>query len=79
MPGAAGAEELAVDRGQHRLTPLVRKRLLDLQVAGRSSKTIGWYEQKIRYYLQSVVSARAGFPLPQARWPPTSSRSRRLG
>ena len=41
-------------RGQHRLELLVREWLLDLQVAARSSKTIRWYEQKIRSYLQGA-------------------------
>jgi len=39
--------------GQHRLEPLVREWLLDLQVMGRTAKTIRWYEQKIRWYLRS--------------------------
>ena len=41
--------------------------MLDLQVAGRSSKTIRWYEQKIRWYLQSggaeALEALNGFEL----------------
>jgi integrase len=46
-------EPAVAPRGPHRLEPLVREWLLDLQVAGRSPKTIRWYEQKIRWYLQS--------------------------
>jgi hypothetical protein len=40
-----GTDEPAVAaRGPHRLEPLVCEWLMDLQVAGRSSKTIRWYE-----------------------------------
>jgi len=53
LTGRNEADEPAAARGLHRLEPLVREWLLDLQVAGRSSKTIRWYEQKIRWYLQS--------------------------
>lgn len=52
LPGGV-AEPAVATRSQHRLEPLVREWLLDLQVAGRSSRTIRWYEQKIRWYLQS--------------------------
>jgi integrase/recombinase XerD len=56
-PAAIGAprnvDETAADRVRHRLEPLIREWLLDLQVAGRSPKTIRWYEQKMRWYLQS--------------------------
>src|SRR5262245_28822241 len=46
LTAADGADEpAAVARGQHRLEPLVREWLLDLQAAGRSSKTIRWYLQ----------------------------------
>lgn len=49
----AAEEPVVAAPGQHRLELLVREWLLDLQVAARSSKTIRWYEQKIRWYLQS--------------------------
>ena len=53
LPGAATSEAATdesaiVARGQHQVEPLVREWLLDLQAAGRSPKTIRWYEQKIR-------------------------------
>jgi site-specific recombinase XerD len=51
--GDRADEPAGAARGPHRLESLVREWLLDLQVAGRSPKTIRWYEQKIRWYLQS--------------------------
>ena len=51
--GDGADEPTFAARGPHRLEPLAREWLLDLQVTGRSSKTIRWYEQKIRWYLQS--------------------------
>src|SRR5262249_43692358 len=36
-----------------RLEPLVREWLMDLQVLGRSPRTIRWYQQKIGWYLRS--------------------------
>ena len=55
LTAAGVADEPSVAaRGQHRLDTLVREWLLDLEVGGRSSKTMRWYEQKIRWYLQSA-------------------------
>jgi integrase len=38
--------------GRLRLEPLVLEWLLDLQVMGRSQRTLDWYSQKMRWYLQ---------------------------
>ena len=46
-------EPVAHGVGHHRLEPLIREWLLDLQVAGPSVKTLRWYEQKIRWYVRS--------------------------
>ena len=43
---------LEAPAGRLRLEPLVREWLLDLQVMGRSPKTIDWYRQKMRWYLE---------------------------
>jgi site-specific recombinase XerD len=45
-----GAQE--VPAGRLRLEPLVREWLLDLQVMGRSRRTLDWYRQKLRWYLE---------------------------
>jgi len=42
----------ASDRTQARLEPLVREWLLDLQVLGRSPKTIDWYRKHMHGYFQ---------------------------
>jgi Citrate synthase, C-terminal domain len=52
-----GAEENTTRRGacrasRTRLQPLITEWLLDLRVLGRSSRTLGWYSQKMRWYLE---------------------------
>ena len=37
---------------QTRLQPLIAEWLLDLRVLGRSPRTLGWYSQKMRWYLE---------------------------
>ena len=40
-----------------RIAPLVREWLMDLQVLGRSPRTIRWYEQKVNTYLRESAIA----------------------
>lgn len=39
--------------GRTLLRPLLREWLLDLQVLGRSPRTLRWYEQKVQWYLEN--------------------------
>ena len=39
--------------GRTLLRPLLREWLLDLQVLGRSPRTMRWYEQKVQWYLEN--------------------------
>lgn len=50
-------EETTTRRGagraaRTRLQPLITECLLDLRVLGRSPRTLGWYSQKMRWYLE---------------------------
>jgi hypothetical protein len=46
------ARAAARDVRQTRLQPLIAEWLLDLRVLGRSPRTLGWYSQKMRWYLE---------------------------
>lgn len=50
-PAAAGHPDAAL-AGRYRLDQLLREYLLDLQIQGRSPKTLRWYSQKLEWFLR---------------------------
>ncbi len=67
-PAGAALPSAATGRSEAKLEPLVREWLLDLQVLGRSPKTIDWYRKHIRGRTASFRPTPAAPPVRTIRF-----------